>query len=350
MMIRTYIIKYYDSLRKELQFIMSSTKLQQLIAQIRTNPVYIQPHNYPDPDALASAKGLQVLLKHFQIESVICYNGCIDKCNTLQMIELLNIDVHSECNVNLKPEDEIILVDCQKGNTNVNDFVGTVIACIDHHKLQTTNNYRFFDIRSDVGSCSTIIANYFLENKIPINQEVATTLLYGLKMDTANLTRGVSNLDANIFCELHKVSSPSILRKLHSNSLTLSDLTSYVRAIENLHIVDSIGFANVGNNCSEAIIGTLSDFFLTLNEVHFVLVYSYRAGGLKFSVRSEIDCLDSARIIKELLDGFGNGGGHAIMAAGFVPNISSEAEAFLLASKLEKKCVAMIHSILNDQK
>lgn len=329
---------------------MSSTKLQQLIAQIHTNPVYIQPHNYPDPDALASAKGLQVLLKHFQIESVICYNGCIDKCNTLQMIELLNIEICIDCNINIQPENEIILVDCQKGNTNVNDFAGTVIACIDHHKLQATDNYLFFDIRSDIGSCSTIIANYFCENKISLSEEVATALLYGLKMDTANLTRGVSNLDAEIFCTLHKLSNHSILRKLHSNSLTLDDLTSYTRAIEDFHIVDSIGFSNVGNNCSEAIIGTLSDFFLTLNEVHFVLVYSYRAGGLKFSVRSEIDCLDSAKIIKELLNGLGNGGGHAIMAAGFIPNISSETEALKLASKLEQKCVAIVHSILNSSK
>ena len=39
---------------------------------------------------------------------------------------------------------------------------------------------------------------YFIENKIPMSQDTATALLYGIKIDTANLTRGVSNLDLEI--------------------------------------------------------------------------------------------------------------------------------------------------------
>lgn len=328
---------------------MNGTKLQQLISQIHSQPVYIQTHNYPDPDALASAKGLQVLLDFFHIKSIICYKGGIDKCNTLQMIDLLHIDIYTENQINLKPDSEIILVDCQKGNTNVNNFLGREIACIDHHKLQRTDIYRFHDIRSNVGSCSTIIASYFLENEVPINKEIATTLLYGLKMDTANLTRDVTNLDADIFCILHKLSDQNVLRSLHSNSLKLTDLTSYGKAIENFHISHYVGFSNVGNNCSEAIIGTLSDFFLTVNEVHFVLVYSYRAGGLKFSVRSDMESLDSAEIIKELLNGYGNGGGHASMAAGFIPNLPNERSALHLALQLENKCISIIKNRLSKE-
>lgn len=327
----------------------NDTKLQQLIKHIHSKLVYIQTHNYPDPDALASAKGLQTLLEFFHIKSIICYNGGIDKCNTLQMIDLLHINIYTEISINLSPDSEIILVDCQKGNTNVNDFLGKEIACIDHHKLQRTDMYRYFDIRSDIGSCSTIIASYFLENNIPLSEEIATTLLYGLKMDTANLTRDVSNLDADVFCILHKIANQAVLRSLHSNSLKITDLSSYAKAIENFHICHPVGFSNVGNNCSEAIIGTLSDFFLTVNEIHFVLVYSYRAGGLKFSVRSDRESLDSAEIIKELLANYGDGGGHASMAAGFIPNIPNEKAALRLSSQLEKKCIKIIKTRLSKE-
>ena len=297
------------------------TKFQELLQCITKSHVYIQTHNYPDPDALASAKGLQYLLKSKGIGSTICYKGQIDKFNTLQMIELLNIEIHAESELVLSDFDEIILVDCQKGNTNVKDFAGTEIACIDHHKLQSTDCYRFFDIQSDLGSCSTLITTYFIENNVRLNKELATLLLYGLKMDTANLTRGVNDLDVDMFSLLFKLADKEILSKLYSNSMKLNDLNAYAKAIEDLRVYNEVGFANIGNDCSEAIIGTLSDFILTLHEVHFSVVYSYRAGGLKFSVRSDDSKYDGAKIIKEALKGYGDGGGHSRMAAGFIPNL-----------------------------
>lgn len=39
------------------------TKLDELVTQINREHVYIQTHNFPDPDAIASAFGLQELLK-----------------------------------------------------------------------------------------------------------------------------------------------------------------------------------------------------------------------------------------------------------------------------------------------
>ena len=38
------------------------TKLDELVTQINREHVYIQTHNFPDPDAIASAFGLQELL------------------------------------------------------------------------------------------------------------------------------------------------------------------------------------------------------------------------------------------------------------------------------------------------
>ena len=37
-------------------------KLNDLVSLCRNHPVYIQTHNFPDPDAIASAYGLQKLL------------------------------------------------------------------------------------------------------------------------------------------------------------------------------------------------------------------------------------------------------------------------------------------------
>ena len=62
------------------------TKLSQLLECISKKVVFIQTHNYPDQDALASAQGLKILLEHFGKQAIICYKGQIDKYNTIKMI------------------------------------------------------------------------------------------------------------------------------------------------------------------------------------------------------------------------------------------------------------------------
>lgn len=55
------------------------TRFEQLLEQINREHVYIQTHNFPDPDAIASAYGLQRLLKTRGIRATICYKGKIDR-------------------------------------------------------------------------------------------------------------------------------------------------------------------------------------------------------------------------------------------------------------------------------
>jgi nanoRNase/pAp phosphatase (c-di-AMP/oligoRNAs hydrolase) len=318
------------------------TKLDELINKISKEHVYIQMHNYPDQDALASALGLQGLLLDRKIKSKICYNGQIDKFNTLKMIELLHMDIYNVDEFTMNEDDEIILVDGQKGNVNMENFAGQEIACIDHHPVQEVDGYRFYDIRSQIGSCSSIITEYFIDNKIPITTDIATALIYGIKMDTANLTRRVTNLDVDMFCWLYKEADMDKLKKLENSSLRKEDLIAYQDAISNLKIYGRIGVAKIGDDCSEAIIGSISDFLLTLSEVDFTLVYSYRVGGLKFSVRSESNNVDAGKIIKEVLDGFGDGGGHATMAAGFIPNLTEEKEIKEMADIVEQRVFRLV--------
>ena len=257
------------------------TKLEELIKIIGDESVYIQTHNYPDQDALASAYGLKYLLEAKGIESTICYKGRVDKLNTIAMMEDLNITtVRIDEEDKMDETSKIIIVDGQKGNANVEDFIGDEVACIDHHKLQETDMYQFFDIRSDVGACSSIIASYFVENNIEMPVSVATALLYGIKMDTNNLSRGVSDLDIDMFYMLFKKADRDCIRKFDCCSLQMDDLKAYSAAIDNLRVFGNVGIVNIGKDCGEAILGTMSDFIMSLDEVTFSVVYSYRAGGI----------------------------------------------------------------------
>lgn len=312
-------------------------KLEELLQVIHHRHVFIQMHNYPDQDALASAKGLQVLLASRGIPTTICYTGRIDKASTLQMIELLHIDVHKIDEITMTEEDEIIIVDGQKGNTNVEDFIGDEIACIDHHPPKDLTQYRFSDVRDDYGACATIISEYLQENQVEISTELATALLYGIKIDTNNLTRGVSDADIDAYCMLYKLADIKILRDLEQSSLELRDLMAYKQALSDFRVAEHIGYANIGRDCSEALIGSVSDFLMNLKEVDFTVIHSFRAGGVKFSTRSKQESLDCSIIIRRALKGYGDGGGHAEMAAGFIPSVDNEEDADRLAKVIEER-------------
>ena len=102
-------------------------KIDEVIAHIKYSHVYIQTHNFPDPDAISSAFGLQKLLAHKNIDATICYKGKIDRYNTLKLIELLEIHLENleKIEADLEEDDEVILVDAQKGNSNIIDMTGT---------------------------------------------------------------------------------------------------------------------------------------------------------------------------------------------------------------------------------
>lgn len=324
------------------------TNLEKLLSVIRKNHVYIQTHNYPDQDALASAFGLSALLKEKGIASTICYSGQIDKLNTLKMVELIPIPIRRGEELPITAEDEILLVDSQEGNINVKKFPGKIIACIDHHPLQQTENYRFFDIRSDMGSCASIIGEYYMENGIEPEGAVATALTYGIKIDTANLTRRVSEKDVEVFGFLFKRTEEEKLKELDSSSLRKEDLNAYKEAITNLRIYGRLGIVKIGDNYSEAILASISDFLLSLSELDVTLVYAYRVGGLKFSIRSATPRLDAGRAVRAVLKGLGDGGGHSVMAAGFIPELKTETDISNMASLVEQRLIQYVQKKIID--
>lgn len=322
------------------------TKLDELLRQINREHIYIQTHNFPDPDAIASAYGLQRLLEYNGVPATICYKGKIDRYNTEKLRELMEIELLEvdELTETLKGADEVILVDAQKGNSNIIDIAGDEIICIDHHPLNEKAGYRFADIRPGVGACASIIAQYFFDNGIPMDQRIATVLTYGIRVDTNNLSRGVSALDMEMLYRMFEDCDYDIIHLLENSNLCFEDLMAYSTAISSIEVYDNISFADTGENCPEALIASVSDFMLALVEVSFSVVYSQKDEGLKISVRSENpSALDAGKIIGQALQGIGNGGGHAAMAGGFVPFTGSRKEAKILTDSIKERLITEIN-------
>lgn len=326
-------------------------KFKELIKHIKSKHVYIQTHNFPDPDAIASAFGLSVLLKSVGLDSSICYKGKIERFSTNGLIEKLNIEMTNLDDISEMDEyDEIILVDSQKGNSNIVDAKGDEIICIDHHpsfEVNTCFDYRYSDIRPDVGACSTIVTSYFVENDIHMDSRVATALLYGIKMDTMGLSRGVSALDVDMYQHLFKMCDMDIIKSFEHCSLNYTDLQAFAIAISSIQIYDNISFANSGYNCPEALIATISDFMLDLVEIDFSVVYSIKEDGIKLSVRSS-GKINAGTVTSDALAGIGGGGGHASMAGGFVPVTSDNTNIKALTGHIAERFLSTINKELKQ--
>lgn len=295
-------------------------KLQELISKISKEHVYIQTHNFPDPDAISSAFGLQYLLNINGITSTICYKGKIDRNNTRKMMQMFGIEATNVDKLGDSIKNSIIiLIDAQKSNGNTYDLECDEVVSIDHHPIFKNVDYIHSDIRSNIGACASIIASYFMENSVDIPVKVATALLYGIKVDTANLTRGVSKLDMDMFYALFFKADTKQLSNLESSSMELEDLKAYGSAIESIRVEDGIGFANTGADCPEALIAEIADFISEIQNICFSVVYSIRKEGIKLSVRSLRNSgYNAGEIIIEALEGIGTGGGHVTMAGGYV--------------------------------
>ncbi len=296
----------------------------QLVELLRGHRTYIQTHNFPDPDAIASAFGLQYFLNHHGIKTDICYDGKIERLSTRKMFQTFHINVLSKEDLDdMKEEDYIVTVDSQKYNANLTDFIGDEVACIDHHPTVIACEYAYKDVRR-VGACATMIAEYFYLTNTPMSPDVAAALAYGIKMDTDDFIRGTTKLDVDMFAYLYPMADVEELKSMYVNVMEFSDLKAYGAAIDNIRIYDDVGFASIPFDCPDALIAIISDFILSLDVVNISVIYAIRSDGIKFSVRSALNHVDAGRVVAKALADYGNGGGHPAMAGGFIPKKNVE--------------------------
>lgn len=290
--------------------------------QKESKQIFIQTHNFPDNDAIASAFSLQYLLSQFNIDTKLIYAGRIERDSLKTMIHELNIDIKHHSFYHLKEENKILLVDGCKGNKNVSNLNGTEIAVIDHHQSKAPDHVEFSDIRPDFGSCSTIIYTYYKELNIKIPSDIATASLIGIKVDTASFNRGVHPKDIEAFNDFHPISNTNLIDSILRNYITKEDLNIYAYLIQNLIFKEEIAFCYLKNGCEPNLLGILADFVLALKEITFVVLYAKNGNKINFSLRSERVDLNAAFLVQQALSGIGFGGGHGNMAGAIIEDLS----------------------------
>ena len=300
----------------------------ELVSVIDKNrALYIQMHRPPDPDCLACASVLSDMLASVGFKSGIVYTGVISKPETTELIgnlgiKLIRLDTDTNKNL-IQKEDQIIVVDCQKENSNVAPLQGEYIACIDHHPELSKNVYAYVDIRPDYGACSSMIYEYAQDINYELSPVQAALLIYGIRIDTDDLSRRKYLNDVDIFASLYKIANLEILSNIGRNSIRPEDISTTIVAYENLTIKNNIAYSFAGDDKAKESLAELADKLISLADISFVVVYSKCFNGYNFSVRSQTFTLNAGKIAKTAFAKVnGDGGGHKYMAGGLIPKVA----------------------------
>ncbi len=281
--------------------------------------IVIQCHDNPDADALSSGYALFWYLEQKGKNPRFIYRGRnrMSKSNLLIMKEELKIPVSYEPEFNDIPE-LLVTVDCQYGQKNVTRTEAKTIAVIDHHQV-TEKLPSLSEVRSNIGSCATIIWDMMRDEGVSVNDDIllSTALYYGLYTDTNRLSEVSHPLDRDMQDDLSI--NRSIVTKMVNSCISLDELKITGKAIYGYEYFDDNKYLLIRAEwCDPNILGVISDFALETVGVDVCVAYYASPGEIKFSVRSCIKEVHANELAAFLAEGIGGGGGHIIKAGGTI--------------------------------
>jgi len=283
-------------------------------------PLVLQPHDNPDPDAIAASYGLAELISALGGEAIICYAGRIPRALTQEMIGVLRIPIIPAV-VQPGKDTFIVAVDGRIQNENLTKFPGIYIGEIDHHHSDREGcPVRYKDVRPDYGSAASIVGEYWRDLGLHIPAAVATALSIGINMDTQRFVRGANVADIEIFAWLFNKVDHAYMQYVLSNDLECADFQYYDKAFRSLVMQGNFGATDLGKLDNTPLLASICDFLLSAKEIDVMLTFSHSQDTLRLSLRSETAEHPAGPIVKRITEEFGgSGGGHPSMAAGVCP-------------------------------
>jgi phosphoglycolate phosphatase len=293
---------------------------------LKFDDIVIQCHDNPDADALASGFALYCYFEKEGKTPQFIYRGNnhIVKSNLTIMVEDINIPVSYEPDFDREPE-LLVTCDCQYGQKNVTFTPAKNVAIIDHHQV-TVDLPELSEVRSSIGSCSTVIWDMLRQEGFNVteNKNLSTALYYGLYTDSNRLSELFHPLDRDMLDSL--IVNKSLVTKMSNANISLEELEITGEAILNYEYHEERRYLILRSKpCDPNILGLISDFIIETAGVDVCLAYYVSPSEIKLSVRSCTREVHANELAKFIADGIGGGGGHITKAgATIMPELLTE--------------------------
>lgn len=286
----------------------------------KTGRWLILTHDNPDPDSIASAAGLaKILRRSFRRQVRVAYGGIIGRAENQEMVKQLGLRLSHIRRLDLSKYKHFALVDTQPGTGN-NQLDGIRPDVVfDHHPIRAaTRKVPFADIRTDYGATVTMIAEYIAASGWDLTKKEATAFLYAVRSETQDFGREFSTADRRLFDELLPQADLRALARIQTPRLPLSYYQTLHEALERLQSVGTLVVSNLGGVDIPDIVPEIADLLLRMEGKTWSFCTGVHEDRLYVSLRTTNSRADAGRLIRRLLGRRGKGGGHGMMAGGWI--------------------------------
>jgi nanoRNase/pAp phosphatase (c-di-AMP/oligoRNAs hydrolase) len=272
----------------------------------------------PDPDAMASAIALRVLLKRNKQTTPIFAFKPVTRPENRAMARALEIEVTPALDEDLTSYDKIAMVDVEP--PYFADRLPRADVVIDHHPGYQSGIAPFEDIRVDYGATASIMTEYLMTADERISERLATALLYGIRSDTLSLSRRATEADIWAFTQLYPLANIRLLRHIDQPELPLSFARVLSRTMTRFAARDGLAVVHLGKVDRDDIIVQMAEFCLQFEGVKWVAVSGRLGHDLVVAVRNRgLGKVNAGDMAKRVFADIGSAGGHRDMAKALVP-------------------------------
>ena len=318
---------------------ITEKKLEKLCALAGQGPILILTHDSPDPDALASGRGLAYLFnKAWNIESRLMYSGLVARAENQAMLKILTPEWQQiNGSLDLKSYKAVVLVDTQptSGNNSLpENFIPHIV--IDHHRpvQEALKEVGYVDVRPDMGATTSMVYQYLEAAKIEPDPALATAMFYGLQTDTRSLARGASPVDEKVYMRLLRLLDRKKLIQVEQAGLSREYFRAFNQGLQATRVFGNAVYAYLGEMHRPDFPAEMADILIRLESARVAMCMGYHSETMYISIRTEpLSEQDAGIYAQRLVIGLGKAGGHGTVAGGQIklgkreiPNLVVEME------------------------
>ena len=295
---------------------------------VGTRRLYIQTHDIPDPDALASAEAFRHVAKHFGVTARLVANGFPHRRDNKAMLAECKINLRSLDSITVTRKDRVAwaFMDCLPGSGNVTllpTAPGDLFIAIDHHgvpdRIFERAEHAFLVKDRSIGATATLLARLLFELDIPFPPRMASALSYAIITDTQDFSRGATETDLKIYTALFPLTNQRIISRLRNVSRPRPYYGTLHTMLENAETYRHVAWAYIEEVVTGESVAEIADFLLACDRITWTLVLGHTTDRLYLSVRSSQPKALSARVIRRIIAGLnGAVGGHNEFAGGYI--------------------------------
>jgi nanoRNase/pAp phosphatase (c-di-AMP/oligoRNAs hydrolase) len=287
-------------------------------------PLLVLTHRSPDPDALGSCVGMATLVERgFGLPVRVATSGRIFRAENVAMVRELGLRFEDQAGLDPSEFAGAILVDTQPdfGHTKVPEELD-VVGVIDHHIPPERDDRREVacaDVRTDIGSSSTLVYEYLRDAGVELDGHTATALFCGVRFDTGDLAQDVAELDEEAYYETFRRADKALLARVQRPRLPQQYYSELSRSLRLVRRHGPAVVALLGPVSNPESVAEMADFFLRMEGARWSLVGGAFEGQYFVSLRTQPGGPEAYELLDRVLVDGGSFGGHGRIAGGQVP-------------------------------